>query len=563
MYDPWKNTFGSVGIPMDVTTTTGKVGFTDAFLPTLFASVGNFCSSVKICRSVGKRRRSLGPKTTLKSVVGSQHSTLNPNEPSLSFPFPGHRPPPSTHSRDRRKNGTPSPFLVFSLSLSHHHRPPSLTPSRFKKQNGSGDDVFARLFAASLDPDFAPLSLEPRILKSRLIAGKTLYGLFLLRSSPTLAEIAGLAGYDYGVVDMEHDSGGIAEALPCLLALAAAFMNRPSSGGGVAPAATQPQEPHRLLRRHHRHHPGRPHQDGALRRHRPQDRRELQAVLHRRIQETWGRHRGAYVQWEIELLGFEMPKVLLTEEISGSLRKLKDSGKHDDRMMSSLSKGKKFKCQMPQPCLESYNAFVFTRGTKKRPRVSSQPVERCNEASRKMRAIEKDGRSERIFGVHSSQSLEKVDAVASPRTVLGEKCLYASLNIDVKYCPVTSSEPSDAESTSSSVGSCSTSNSPYRSPHCPGMGLSQDLSSRSDDAESCCGSGRESSLPTKEVLAAEIHQLELHAYCSTMRAFYASGPISWDQEALMTDLRLMLNISNDEHLLELKNLVSSEIGRTS
>ncbi|XP_038985399.1 GDSL esterase/lipase At3g26430-like isoform X2 [Phoenix dactylifera] len=41
-------------------------------------------------------------------------------------------------------------------------------------------------------------------------------------------------------------------------------MNRPSSGGGVAPAATQPQEPHRLLRRHHRHHPSRPHQDGAL-----------------------------------------------------------------------------------------------------------------------------------------------------------------------------------------------------------------------------------------------------------------------------------------------------------
>ncbi|XP_008792095.2 uncharacterized protein LOC103708790 isoform X2 [Phoenix dactylifera] len=111
----------------------------------------------------------------------------------------------------------------------------------------------------------------------------------------------------------------------------------------------------------------------------------------------------------------------------------KDSGKHDDRMMSSLSKGKKFKCQMPQPCLESYNAFVFTRGTKKRPRVSSQPVERCNEASRKMRAIEKDGRSERIFGVYSSQSLEKVDAVASPRTVLGPKleackvCFHRSL----------------------------------------------------------------------------------------------------------------------------------------
>ncbi|KAJ8497500.1 hypothetical protein OPV22_008052 [Ensete ventricosum] len=58
-------------------------------------------------------------------------------------------------------------------------------------------------------------------LKSRLAAGETLYGLFLLSASPTLAEIAGLAGYDYVVVDMEHGPGGISDALPCLRALAA------------------------------------------------------------------------------------------------------------------------------------------------------------------------------------------------------------------------------------------------------------------------------------------------------------------------------------------------------
>ncbi|KAG0486593.1 hypothetical protein HPP92_008688 [Vanilla planifolia] len=56
-------------------------------------------------------------------------------------------------------------------------------------------------------------------LKSRLAAGETLYGLFLLSASPTLAEIAGLSGYDYVVVDMEHGPGGIADALPCLRAL--------------------------------------------------------------------------------------------------------------------------------------------------------------------------------------------------------------------------------------------------------------------------------------------------------------------------------------------------------
>ncbi|KAL8207870.1 hypothetical protein R6Q57_007282 [Mikania cordata] len=62
----------------------------------------------------------------------------------------------------------------------------------------------------------------PQTLKSRLKNGETLYGLFLLSFSPTLAEIAGLSGYDFVVVDMEHGPGGISEALSCLHALAAA-----------------------------------------------------------------------------------------------------------------------------------------------------------------------------------------------------------------------------------------------------------------------------------------------------------------------------------------------------
>ncbi|XP_019200500.1 PREDICTED: uncharacterized protein LOC109194082 [Ipomoea nil] len=61
----------------------------------------------------------------------------------------------------------------------------------------------------------------PQTLKARLRNGETLYGIFLLSFSPTLAEIAGLAGYDFAVVDMEHGHGGISDALPCLHALAA------------------------------------------------------------------------------------------------------------------------------------------------------------------------------------------------------------------------------------------------------------------------------------------------------------------------------------------------------
>ncbi|KAJ4846329.1 hypothetical protein Tsubulata_005921 [Turnera subulata] len=79
-------------------------------------------------------------------------------------------------------------------------------------------------------PDLSPIestpsssssSANPKSLKSRLRNGETLYGIFLLSFSPTVAEIAGLAGYDFAVVDMEHGPGGITEALHCLRALAA------------------------------------------------------------------------------------------------------------------------------------------------------------------------------------------------------------------------------------------------------------------------------------------------------------------------------------------------------
>ncbi|KAF0909005.1 hypothetical protein E2562_030545 [Oryza meyeriana var. granulata] len=70
------------------------------------------------------------------------------------------------------------------------------------------------IFATTFDL----LSAAP-FLKSRLTARETLYRLFLLSFSPTLADLATLAGYDYVIVDMEHGPGGIPEALACLCAL--------------------------------------------------------------------------------------------------------------------------------------------------------------------------------------------------------------------------------------------------------------------------------------------------------------------------------------------------------
>ncbi|KAL4588994.1 hypothetical protein LXL04_001895 [Taraxacum kok-saghyz] len=48
----------------------------------------------------------------------------------------------------------------------------------------------------------------------------------------------------------------------------------------------------------------------------------------------------------------------------------------------------------------------------------------------------------------------------------------------------------------------------------------------------------------------DIHRLELDAYRATLEALYASGPLSWEKEALLTNLRINLHISNDEHLIE-------------
>lgn len=68
------------------------------------------------------------------------------------------------------------------------------------------------------------------------------------------------------------------------------------------------------------------------------------------------------------------------------------------------------------------------------------------------------------------------------------------------------------------------------------------LSIHSEDAEAPCRSGREFSPPREGILGSKIHQLGLNAYRSTLVALYASGPLSWKQESLLTNLRIMLHI---------------------
>ncbi|KAF4367115.1 hypothetical protein F8388_006423 [Cannabis sativa] len=193
--------------------------------------------------------------------------------------------------------------------------------------------------------------------------------------------------------------------------------------------------------------------------------------------------------------------------------------------------------------------------------------------SQKCRVVDNGGICHRVFKNHSVLA-EQADA-ALPRDMQGEKEL-ASFNIrrtclpevslekkqsgNVGYSVAVNRESDDTNSIASSVGSCSISSNNYYSS--PGrVTASPVVDLNYNNAESLCHSRYEDGnclLPRNNELADEIHRLELHAYRCTIEVLHASGPLSWEQEELMTNLRLSLHISNDEHLLEIRNLVSAD-----
>ncbi|CAA3006603.1 uncharacterized protein LOC111377247 [Olea europaea var. sylvestris] len=217
--------------------------------------------------------------------------------------------------------------------------------------------------------------------------------------------------------------------------------------------------------------------------------------------------------------------------------------------------------------------LVSSRSLKRMSPYCSSIIEVHNGHAQKMRAIEKDYRRHRVV---ASPALEKVDAVAYPREILGEKYMHASFKTRLNEfnemekakqnnllgCSrVRSSESNHSDSDACSVGSCSIND--QNSNKCPKhfIPLSHQVSDTiSSDAESCSDpvEVKNCPLPPKEEVEASIHCLELHAYRCTLEALYASGPLSWDQEAMLTNLRITLHISNDEHLMELKDLISTK-----
>lgn len=200
-------------------------------------------------------------------------------------------------------------------------------------------------------------------------------------------------------------------------------------------------------------------------------------------------------------------------------------------------------------------------------------------AAEKFRAIEEAGRLHRLIAVNPSSLPDQTDAVVLPRELLVETDIHPSNNngtagfseVEAERrkptgavgCSVAVNlESNDAHSVTCSVGSCSiSSNDSYKLPRRISAGHVDDSDGNFSDAESYCHLGYEEGnclFPTKKELADEIHRLELCAYRCTMEALHASGPLSWEQEALVTNLRLSLHISNDEHLMEIRNLISAD-----
>ncbi|XP_058201254.1 uncharacterized protein LOC131316008 [Rhododendron vialii] len=202
--------------------------------------------------------------------------------------------------------------------------------------------------------------------------------------------------------------------------------------------------------------------------------------------------------------------------------------------------------------------MIPTRALKRESPYHSSILDGCTGHARKLRAIEKEGRLQRFV---PAPLQEKVDAVANPQENMGEKYMHSSsMNKSNGHIEV---ERADSDSDECSVCSCSVnSGGPNKFPSHFVAGRCQVSDSLSSDAESSYGLGnQENSLyPPEEEVAASIHRLELHAYRCTLGVLYASGLLSWEQEALLTNLRISLRISNDEHLLELKNLISAGNG---
>nr|GFA03943.1 hypothetical protein [Tanacetum cinerariifolium] len=139
----------------------------------------------------------------------------------------------------------------------------------------------------------------------------------------------------------------------------------------------------------------------------------------------------------------------------------------------------------------------------------------------------------------SVQSVRKRGKASDSAGISTEKVDDVNINRDMKE-NINGTNGSETDSVVGSSGSCSTNG--YVEFYHGGAEIYHGDTDQSD---------------TDKAWADEIHRQELNAYRSTLDAFYASGPLTWEKETMVTNLRLSLHISNDEHLVMQKNLISA------
>lgn len=216
--------------------------------------------------------------------------------------------------------------------------------------------------------------------------------------------------------------------------------------------------------------------------------------------------------------------------------------------------------------------FLASASTLKRASPHCSPS--IEDYPRKKRVFVNLGKCGSLTAMSTNQLLEKVDAIAYPQNNMGDKCTHSSFPNSAKQyyeirkgnpCNVRPQFPQTIEepdySCSSSVGSCSVISSANNSFDDTLAGPCRDDNTLCSDAESLDVGDMDMdegcTIPANEVVAERIHRFEFNAYYNTLQAMYASGHLSWENEELLTNLRISLNISNDEHLMGIKDLVSA------
>lgn len=185
----------------------------------------------------------------------------------------------------------------------------------------------------------------------------------------------------------------------------------------------------------------------------------------------------------------------------------------------------------------------------------------------KFRLIENEGGRHRLHAANPFCLPDKVDDKYVYTSLDYRRSHFGEVDMEMEkpsggvgHPHAFSLEPNDADNITCSVASCSiATNDSFKLHSSFSRGPVEDTEDNFSDAESVYHWGLEEGnglLASQEDLAAEVRRLELHAYRCTMEALHASGPLSWEQETMVTDLRISLHISNDEHLMELRNLIS-------